>query len=252
MTRKKTVGWTALVFLFVLMFIIAVIFLIASSPPSGYRPYQLTQKERKEAAKHFIDHHGFVFLNKIMENQPFTHTLTESDLNMYLASLDEIAFLKPAKRGEQSDSGEVFRAMDKAGLADPAVKLSDGVVTLMVQTKKARKVISFDLAFEFDDDRMRVSLKQVRIGRMPVPEFILRGSIDALKKGVKNRPQMEEIRPEDFDAMLAGLIAAMGEDAVPTTLRFSRKRLRKIRDVDVVDGQLNIYIVPVTRETPED
>ena len=81
----------------------AVVFLIASAPPSDYRPYQLTQKERKEAAAHFVNNHGTVFFNRVLENQPFTHVIKESDLNMYLASLDEIAFLKPVRRGKKDD-----------------------------------------------------------------------------------------------------------------------------------------------------
>lgn len=249
MNVKKTIGWGALILLFALMLVTAVVFLIASSPPSEYLPYQLTQKERKQYAIHFVDNHGAVFFNLVGENQPFTHEILETDLNMYLASLDEIAFLKPARRGKEEDSGKVLRAMDKAGVSDPAVKMSDGVLTFMVQTKKARKVISFDLAFEFDDDdHMRITLREVRIGRMPVPEFILSKSIKALKQGVKAPATPEEITPEDFDTILAGLIVAIGEDAVSTKLRFRKKVVRRIRDIEVIDGKLRIHVVPVSLE----
>jgi hypothetical protein len=247
MNAKKTIGWGAVILLFALMLATAVVFLIASAPPSDYRPYQLTQKERKDAALHFVNKHGAVFFNKVHENQPFTHVITESDMNMYLASLEEIAFLKPVRAGKEDEGGRVFRAMDKSGVSDPAVKMSDGVVTFMVQTRQARKVVSFDLAFEFDDDdRMRVALKQVRIGRMPVPQAVLDGSIRAVKRAVQPRTPEGDIGPEDFDAMLTGLILAMGDRPVSTNIRFSRKRIRKIRDIEVQDGQLKIHVVPVS------
>lgn len=249
MKAKKTIVWGAVLLLFALMLATAIMFLIASAPPADYRPYQLTQKERKQAAIHFVDNQGAVFFNKVHENIPFTHTITESDLNMYLASLDEIAFLKTVRPGEKDDGGRVLAAMDKAGVADPAVKMRNGVLTFMVQTRKARKVVSFDLAFEFDDDdRMRVTLRQVRIGRMPVPQAILQGSLNALKRAVKRRKPVEAIGPEDFDAMLVGLVLAMGEKPVSTKIRFSRKRIRRINDIRVKDGQLEMHVVPVSHD----
>lgn len=247
MNVKKTMAWTGVVLLFTLMLATAIVFLIASAPPAEYQPYQLTQKERKQAAMHFVDNHGAVFFNKVHENLPFTHVITESDLNMYLASLDEIAFLKPVRRGRQDEGGRVLEAMDKAGLSDPAVRMGDGVLTFMVQTRKARKVVSFDLAFEFDDnDRLRVNLREVRVGRMPVPRAVLSQTIDALKEAIRRGAPKREIGPEDFDEMLAGLVLAIGEEPVSTKIRFSRKRIRKIRGIEVKEGQLQIDIVPVS------
>jgi hypothetical protein len=196
-----------------------------------------------------VNNQGAVFFNKVHENIPFTHSIRETDLNMYLASLDEIAFLKPVRRGKEDEGNRVLTAMDKAGISDPAVKMNDDILTLMVQTRQARKVVSFDLAFEFDDeDRMRVLLKQVRIGRMPVPQSILEGSLSALKEAVRRRAPRENIGPEDFDAMLVGLILAMDEKPVSTKIRFSRKRIRKIRDIEVKDGQLEIHVVPISND----
>ncbi len=249
MKWKKTIGWTGLIVVFGLMLITAIVFLVASSVPSAYQPYRLTHKERKDAARLFVNDHGFVFLNKVMENQPFTHSMTESDLNMYLAALDEIAFLKPGKRGKKRKSGQVLYAMDKAGMVDPVVKIDDGVLTMMVRWKGINKVISLDLSFVFDDDdRMGVVLEQVRVGRMPVPQFIIDDSLKALKKAAKNRPKLEEIAPEDLDTMLAAILGAIGEDPIPATIRFSRKRLRRIRNVELEDGVMKIDVVPVPRD----
>ncbi len=249
MKWKKKIGWTGLIVLFGLMLVTAVVFLVASSVPSAYLPYRLNHKEQKDAAKHFVDKHGFVFLNKVMENQPFTHSITESDLNMYLAALDEIAFLRLGGQKVKQKSGQVFYAMDKAGMVDPVVEIDNGVLTMMVRWKGINKVISLDLSFVFDeDDRMGVVLKQVRVGRMPVPQFIINDSLEALKKATKNRPKTEEVTPEDLDALLAAILGAIGEDPIPATIRFSKKRLRRIRDVELEDGVMKIHVVPVPRD----
>ncbi|MBN1553382.1 MAG: hypothetical protein JXA11_01450 [Phycisphaerae bacterium] len=253
MNAKKTIGWGGVILVFALMLAAAIIFLIASTPPAEYRPFQLTQKERKEAAHHFVDYQGAVFFNKVHENISFTHTITEEDMNMYLASLDEIAFLKPFRRDGKDDGGRILRAMDKAGVSDPAIKMSDGMITLMVQTRQARKVVSFDLSFEFyDGNYMRVALREVRVGRMPVPPSAVAESIEIMKNSVRRKNAKKDIGPEDFDAMLTGMILAMGDEPVSTKIRFDRKRIRKIRDIEVKEGQLSIHVVPVSPEEDDE
>ena len=249
MKWKKKIGWVVLVVAFGLMLVTAIVFLVASSVPPAYLPYRLNHKEQKDAAKHFVDKHGFVFLNKVMENQPFTHSITESDLNMYLAALDEIAFLRLGKQGAKQKSEQVLYAMDKAGMVDPVVKIDNNILTMMVRWKGINKVISLDLLFEFDDDdRMGVVLDQVRVGRMPVPQSIINDSLTALKEAARNRPKTEEVAPEDLDALLAAILGAIGEEPIPATIRFSRKRLRRIRNVELEDGVIKIHVVPVLRD----
>jgi hypothetical protein len=247
MNWKKTLIWSGVILLFVLMLITAIVFLLASAPPADYLPYELNHRDRKDAARHFVDNHFIVIGNKIQEVKPFTHAINESDLNMYLAALDEIAFIPdPGGRSEKSRSQKVFRAMDKAGLSKPAVKLADGMLTFMVQTRQMNKVLSLDLKFQFlNDDQMRVELSGIRVGRMPIPQFVIKDSLRMLKREIGNR---QRIHPGDLDGIIAGVILAMGDEPVSTTIRIGRKRIRKIRDVEIKDGKITVHIVPVLKE----
>jgi hypothetical protein len=248
MPKKKTLGWIGLIALFALMLATSIVFLLASSVPSNYRTFQLTQKERKDYALDFVNQHGLPVVEKIRVEEPFTHVISEEKMNLYLASLDEIAFLKPARRGEVQKSGEVFHALDKAGLAGPVVAMDDGILTLMVRTKKYNKVVSIDLGFEFyDDGQMAVTLEQVRIGRMPVPESFIADGLERFQSAVE-LPRTEETSPQDLDAIIAGVLAVVNEGPFSSTLRFSRKRIRRIDDITVDDGSLKIRIVPLPRE----
>lgn len=247
--KKRLLLGLGLAALFVLMFVAAVVFLLASSVPDEYKPYQLTQKERKDAAIDFVGRHGAKVVENIRVNQPFSHSLTEQDMNLYLASLDEIAYLKPPKRGKRQKTGEVFEAMDQAGLADPVVAMDDGILTVMVRTRRSNKVVSMDLAFEFPDaEHIQIVLKEVRIGHMPVPRSFVEGGLDTLKRGVGNLTTLDETSAQDLDAILAGVLAAVGEGPLPATMRFGSKRVRRIKDIVVDDGQLTIHIEPVFDE----
>jgi hypothetical protein len=248
-SKKRLFVGLGITLLFVLMFAAAVVFLLASSVPDEYKPFQLTQKERKDAAIDFVGRHGAKLVENIRVNQPFSHTLTEQDMNLYLASLDEIAYLKPARRGNRQKSGEVYEAMDKAGLADPVVAMDDGILTVMVRTQRSNKVASMDLAFEFpDNDHIQIVLKQVRIGHMPVPRSFVEGGLETLKRGVGDLSTLDETAAQDLDTILAGVLAAVGEGPLPATMRFGSKRVRRIKDVVVDDGQLTIHVEPAFDE----
>lgn len=246
MKTKKTVIWTIVIVLFSLMLFASVVFLTACSVPPEYNPIQLTQKERKIFARDFVDNHGLGFINKVHENKAFTHTMSQRELNLYLASLDEIAFLKPGKDGRKKTSGGVYEAMDKASLADPVVTMKDGVVTIMVRTKNSNKVISMDISMKItDDERLAVGLDQVRIGRMPVPLALLDKGLTALKQSMAKKIAANEASARDLDGLLATILASINEEPITTELRFSKKRIRKITELNIEDGKLTLHVVPV-------
>lgn len=247
--KRKLLLTVGITVLFVLMFVTAVVFLLASTVPANYQTYQLTQKERKDAATDFVGRHGAVLVEKMRVNQPFQHTITEEKLNLYLASLDEIAFLRAPRRGEKQKTGEIHNAMDKAGLADPVVHLDDGVITFMVRTQRSNKVVSMDIGFDFPDpEHIRVALREVRIGRMPVPPRLIEDSFKALKQAAGSFGGFDETSAQNLDAILAGVLAAVGEGPLPTTMQFGSKRTRRIKDIVVEDGKLTVDIEPVFTE----
>ena len=180
----------------------------------------------------------------------FTHVISQDELNYYLASLEEIAFLKPGKEGEKKKSGEVYEAMDKAGLADPVITMDDGVITIMVRTKDSNKVLSIDLSMQItDEERLAINLEGVRIGRMPLPTTVLDKGLAELKKAVKNRGEGNEASTKDLDALLGTILGAINEEPITTEIRiFGRKRIRKIVELNIDDGKLTMHIVPVAYE----
>lgn len=244
--KKSTIIKILVLIIFALMLCASVIFLLASSIPSGYNPVRLNHKERELFAKDFIDKHALKFLNKYQDIKAFTHEISQEELNYYLASLEEIAFWKPGKKGEKKKSGEVYKAMDKAGLADPVVTMDDGVITIMVRTKGSNKVLSIDISLQItDDERLAVALEGVRIGRMPVPSAILNEGLSALKSSVAERNDKGHASTNDLDGMLATLLASINEEPIPTEFKFERKKIRKLVELNIEDGKLTVHIVPV-------
>ena len=246
---KKTLLWTGVVVLFAAMLGASVVFLLACSVPDEYQPLQLLPQERKEAAElSFVNEHAVPFRNAIIDVKPFTHELTQVDLNHYLASLDEIAFLKPGRRGEARKTGGVYEAMDKAGLADPFVTMHDGLLTIMVRTKQTNKVVSLDLSMQMADDGLQIALEEVRIGRMPVPRALITGALDVLRETLAKQKSDEEVSERDLDRLLAAVIGGIDGEPMPTTMKFGKKRIRKVTDVTIEEGLIRVRIIPVDEE----
>lgn len=238
--------------IFLLMLVLAVLFLMASTVPPAYGPFQLTQQERKNMAQDFINNHGAPLLEQIRRPEPFEHTITEDELNCYFASLEEIAFLKPGKRGEVRKTSGVYDALDKAGFADPAVRLDDGLMTLMVRSKSANKVISVDIGFELDDDKqVIIAIKGFRVGRLSIPQGFVSGSLDAFKQAVGPQKEFTEDSLRDLDGIIAGVISKVNDAPLPAEFKLGSKRVREIRSLKIDDGKLTIKIVPVQQDKDE-
>ena len=242
--KKKTIKTISVLLLFSLMLATAVVFLLASSVPDDYSPLQLLPQERKETAERsFVDAHAIPFLNAAMDVKPFYHEVREEELNQYLASLDEIANLRP---GHQA--GGVYAAMDEAGLADPMVKIRDGIITLMIRTKKANKVVSLDVRLTMTDAGLVVTLDAVRIGRMPVPKSWVDGSLALLRDALAQQDLDEEVSERDLDRLLGAVVGGIGGEPLDTTLKFRKKRFRKIDEVSVTDGVIRIHVTPMNAD----
>ncbi len=247
--NKKKIAWRAgLALLLFLMLVTAVVFLMASSVPSEYRPLQMTKQQREDAAAHLVKR-GTEILNKYQEPGSFTHKITEGELNSYLASLEEIAYLRLPRKGEQAPKiGGVYEAMDKAGVADPLVRMSDGILTIMVRTERLRKVISLDISFDFPDaDRVKIAIEAVRIGRMPVPEALVRGGLGILKESLPEPPPKgSQYTIRDFDLLLTTVVRGIDGRPLPARLPL-HDEVKKIHRIDVTEGELNIQFAPAPR-----
>jgi len=228
------------------------LYLLASWVPARYRPLRLNRQEREQAASGFYKR-IFKFMSDGEDVKPFTWSVSEEWLNRCLASMDEIAFRKGGKRGQ------VDRMMAKAGLAEPMVALADGAVTVLARSTRYDKIISAKLAFELAaDGKLRVRLAGARIGRAPVPAWMIRERIERLQRTVGRRLLETAGDDEPSSAgvarVLGRVIAAIDGEPIDAELTWrlhSRKRVR-IERIDLSDGALTLHVVPVGRAGPEE
>lgn len=230
-----------------------VLYVLASRPPASYQPAQLTQKEKEQSARQFVSHISD-FNNKAQRNEAFEWQITQEQLNDYLASADEIAANRLGGR-----RGEVRQAMESVGLADPAVAMSDGVLTLLVRSSAYDKVVSADLAFRFTPDgKLGIRLTQTRIGQLPVPDRFLRQQLQRLKEQIRLDQQKHgestaaatspADSSEDVGRLLAAVIAAIDEEPITPELvgGLNHKKVR-IEDLRITTGKLTVRAVPIER-----
>jgi len=252
MESRKTVKRVVVVFLAAVVAAAAMIYVQAGRIPSLYKPAILTPDQRKRAAKEFLNRKILdEFGNAAQRNEPFEWVISEGELNRYLASIDEIAAGAPSVR-----QGTVMCAMADAGLAGPAVALRDGKVTLMARSITHEKVLSADVGFRFDADRkLAATLLAARLGRLALPDAVVRDRIDALKKLLAPVADSHHddrsnglvgVSALDIGQILRAVLTAIDSEPIPTdfTWRISRRRVR-VADITIADGLLRLHIVPV-------
>jgi len=235
-----------------------VLYLLASSVPEGYRPAQLSADQQREVAYNQFTPHVLKFGNEAQGLQPFTWTATAEQVNSYLASMDEIAAIRP---GHQR--GQVDKALADAGLAEPAVAFEAGAVTLMVRSTRYNKILSADVGFSFrPDGRLAIALKAVRVGYLPVPKSQVRQLLERLKRSLAGRlaaperngdaagggSSFQSLASQRVAELLGEVIAAIDEQPVGTEIVWpvGKKRVR-IDAVDIADGALTLHATPMSR-----
>jgi hypothetical protein len=158
-----------------------ILYVMGRSVPEEYRPPIMSTQERTDAAKQFY-RKVMDFSDGAQSNEPFEWLLTVDQINKCLCSLDEIAALLP-----DGQSGEVKEMMESAGLSDPVAVLGDGCMTVMARAGRD-SVVSVDVAMKMDEQgRLGIFLGQARIGRVPVPERLLKAQLEELKADLLDR-----------------------------------------------------------------
>ena len=225
------------------------LYVAASWVPQQYQPADLTARERDSAAHRFYAMATDEFYNKAQVRAPFSLTLTQEEINGYLASMDEIAGLYPGGK-----PGEVRSHMERSGVTSPAVAIGEGVLTIMVRLSEYGKVLSADLAFEFaPDGRLRVRLREVRLGRLTVPLSLVRGRLREMKEklvGPMRAAGGEESRgglsAKDVSALLTQVVAAIDEEPISTDIP---KFHQRVTAVELHDQKLTLKMEPATPST---
>ncbi|HOF17363.1 MAG TPA: hypothetical protein PK082_00505 [Phycisphaerae bacterium] len=252
------VKWTLLSLAAAIVVAAGWLYVQAGRVPENYRPAQLSLPQRRQAAGEFANR-LLEFSNLAQLPQAFTWTVTERQINEYLASLDEISDVRHGP-----NSGEARRLLARAALADPAVALGDGVICLLARQTEYNKVLSADLAIRQDaDGALRVRLAAVRVGRLEVPRELVNTQIEALREKLtaaaahaagqeQGASGLGGLRPEDVGRLVSTVLAGIDSGPIPNELKLpiGRKKVR-IACVEVRPEGLTLHVEPVARASQE-
>lgn len=251
MTIKKIIFKSCIVLIFVIMLVLGVIFMMASTVPSEYTPLQMQKHQREIAAKSLVSK-ASVLIDNFQCPKAFEHIITERELNQYLGSLDEIAYNAPGKTKKKSGVSET---MDKMGVSTPFIHLSDkdgGTMTLMICSDEYKKIFSLDIAFEItDDDRdhIKTQIKGIRIGNMPIPKSVIDGGIASLKDSLPDAEEfsINHLSSDFFEQLLVHVVRSIDTNPLPTTLTV-KKHSKKIHRINISEGQLTIEFIHIANK----
>ena len=246
MSAKKTICYAGLILFFAVLLLVGVGFMLASMRPADYHPYQLTKEIRQRQVAKFFNKHVAPFHNNYIKPEPFTHTLKQDEMNFYLASLDEIALQRPNKKGKKMQTGGVYEAMDKNGLADPVVKFADQQLTIMIRSKQhADKIITLKIVMDVDENGLlKISLDAVKVGRLPVPKSVVEESLAMLRDALKEDDDDDEFG--SMENVISKVFIALDGEPVKTEFKI-RGQVKKISDIKIADGMLKISYMPVRK-----
>jgi hypothetical protein len=256
--KLRTVRRAVIVVIVLCSLVAAAMYLLSSGIPAAYRPAQLPVEERRRTASRFVNH-VLRFGNDAQDNAPYTWSVTEQQLNEYVGSLEEIADTRPGPSRQ-----EVSRAMERAGLAEPAIILGDGMITVMVRTTKYNKILAADVSLTFTPERkLSLRLEGVRVGYLPVPKKQVHGLLSRLREKVdisdSKGDSGEEsgatdllgpgVASERVGKLLGVMFSAIDGEPIETELVWPiNKRYVRIDGIDIADKTVTLHVTPTRRK----
>jgi len=228
------------------------LYLVANWSPAQYRPAEMPPEDIHETAKEFVELLS-EFHNRLRSPEAFSVSLTEEQINGYLASMDDIGALAP-----NGKAGQVQAQLERAGVDRPAVAIGEGVLTVMARLRSPDKVVSADLAFESQPDgQLKVRVLGVRVGRLPVPDSLVRQSLRELHESLApaarapmpNDEALRSISVKDVSLVVTKVLAAIVDGKpIPTDLPRWRKR---VEGVELRDRTLTLRLGPISPPIPQ-
>lgn len=245
------IKWAGLGLLVAILIAAGVVYWMASRVPEAYRPLELTEPEQRAAVKR-LGLRLQEFGNESQRARPFTWTVSEDELNTYLCSLDAIVAHTPRGR-----AGQVRRAMRNAGFAEPVIDLRKGGLTFMIRAVEQERIVSADVGLELRAAGVHVTLRELRVGTLPVPRSLLidrlegaaprpTGTDPANAEGDAGTPVLGGLSRRDVAALAAELCAALVEDRpadAELTWPVGDRRMR-ITEIRTEDDALTLALEP--------
>lgn len=233
--------WTAVLLVLALLAGGGYLYLLAARVPDAYNYQPLSRPQRKQAATDFYNR--LADFNRYAQNtQPFRWSLSEDRINRYLASMEEIAAIRPGHR-----AGSVVDALHRAGVADPAVDLRDGQLRLMLRLSEHRKILSLILGVTFTPDRkMKISLVGAAIGELSVPDELIRERLAALRDSLAKRPG-KGADDETSDPtgrvvdVLATVLQAIDREPITPVGTWDQRRIR-VHNLTISPDRLTLHV----------
>jgi len=257
----RIVCWICLALIVPMLLLAGGLYLLSSWVPDDYHPQRLSEAQRNAVVSEFVASVVGDFGNKVRSDQAFEVSYSQEQVNRYLASMDAIAAMRPSV-----EHGTVYRMLDRAGLAEPAVSLNGGVLKVMIRSREYEKVISTGLTFDFaEDGSLKLGMSGAWIGEAPVPEAMIRDRLEVLKGVLEEQREkvtattrkakgiaLVGFSTADIGRVLTAFITAIDEEPIPAEDLVSKIEGRRIRieSIKIADGHITLRFVPVT--TPED
>lgn len=252
--RTKFWRWVKRVMVIVTLSLLVaagVLYFTISAVPPGYAPQRLSQVQKKQAAQQFVE--KAVPLHNAPAGDLVRWLASEDELNKYLASMDEIASYRLGGK-----RGQIYRKLAESKLSGLAVRLSKGLITLMFRSDKYGKIVSVDFALEITpDQRLRAGLKQVRIGKLRIPDSTFRERLIRLKMSlglsepVRDPHEGKTRRPtDDMVKIIGAMVAAIDEAPTRIEHKINNKLLRLI-GIEAEQGRLTLVFqsLPIEKVT---
>ncbi len=241
-----------LVLLIMALPVAAFVYGLADRIPSEYaEALERAAVEPYEQRREYLELYGD-FTKVGGPGKPFKYLITADEVNICLASMDDIALWLSDK--------PVKAELARAGFRDPAVAMDDGVLTLMVMSTRYEKVISVDLSFIFDErGDMRMVIRAVRVGLLPVPKGIMEDHIRQLSEKLKHlltgkakgrHKQLGGIAARNIAKFLSKFVSMLDGKAIrPKVIYndFGVKHPLLIKNVRIGDGVLTLCFEPIPR-----
>ncbi|MCE5326897.1 MAG: hypothetical protein LLG01_10840 [Planctomycetaceae bacterium] len=263
--RWKIILWTPLALLALAVVLVGGAYLLASMVPHDYQPERLSEYDKHQVTMAFYNNVIETFANKSRSREAFSVTYTEKEVNQYLASMDAIVGARPNKADVKTQYGSVYALLGRAGLADPAVHFTPGVLTVMIRSQQFDKMLSAGLKFNFDEKRqLHVGMSGAYVGRLRVPDWIVRDSLMALKpllqkeldkiESTASQPRknrgvgMIGFSTAEIGTAIAAAITAIDEKPITSAGLTSKGSRIRITAIDLKEGEITLHFSPVSRE----